>query len=359
MTKLNQKKKQITVLMSVYNQEKYLKESIESILKQTYSNFKFLIINDGSTDDSKKIINKFRNKDKRIKLINQRNLGLTKTLNNSLLKIKSKYVARMDADDISHPERLKNQLNEFLKNDRLVLLGTAAKYIDANGKELFESRQLEKFSHIKKFKYYTSPFVSPSVMFKYKDFKEIGFFNLNFKYSQDYDAWLRLIFKNKECKNLNIPLINVRTHTENISNKYKKEQGTFSLLAKQLHKVKYKVKMKKHNSKKFKIKDLLQILPYKEHPNSIQIFESLEVDPNYVYSTKDLKKLFLKISNFSTKDKTHRQSKARVYIKLSKRLLDKREIYLSLLIFLKSFFIDFFESINFIWFKILTRKIAN
>ena len=114
----------------------------------------------------------------------------------------------------------------------------------------------------------------------------------------------------------------------------------------------------KRNLTQPKIKDLLQILPNKKHPNSIQIFESLEVDPNYVYSTKDLKKLFLKISNFSTKGKTHRQSKARIYIKLSKRLLDKREIYLSLLIFLKSFFIDFFESINFIWFKILTRKIA-
>ena len=133
----------------------------------------------------------------------------------------------MDADDISHPDRLKKQLNEFLKNDSLALLGTSACYIDAKGKELFKSRQLNKFSHIKKFKYYTSPFIAPSVMFKLKDFRQLGFFNLAFKYSQDYDAWLRFIFKNKECQNLNIPLINVRTHKNNISNKFKKEQGSF------------------------------------------------------------------------------------------------------------------------------------
>ncbi len=356
MTKLNHKKIQITVLMSVYNQEKYLKASIESILKQTYSNFKFLIINDGSTDNSIKIIKKFKEKDQRIKLINQKNFGLTKTLNNSLLKITSKYVARMDADDISHPERLEKQLEEFLKNDKLVLLGTAARYVDVNGKELFKSKQLKKYTDIKRFKYYASPFIAPSVMFKLKDFRNLGFFNPTFKYSQDYDAWLRFIFYNKECKNLNIPLIDIRDHNNNISNKYKKEQGIFSLTAKQLYKTRYKVDIRKLKSKKIKIENLLKFLPKKNQPDNIQILESSEIDPNFQYSKKNLKKILFKLNQFKIHDKSHRRSKARVFIKLSKRLFEKKEILLSIKIFVVSFFIDFFEAINFIYFKILTRK---
>ena len=94
MINFNKNKILITVLMSVYNQEKYLKKAIESILNQTYSDFYFVIVNDGSTDGSKKIITQYGKKDKRIKVINQKNLGLTRTLNKTLYKIKTKYNAQ-------------------------------------------------------------------------------------------------------------------------------------------------------------------------------------------------------------------------------------------------------------------------
>src|SRR6187397_2012165 len=99
----------VTVLMSVYNAEKYLREAIDSILNQTYRNFEFIIINDASTDGSEAIINSY--KDERIRLIsNSQNLRLTASLNKGIDLAKGKYIARMDADDASLPERLQKQV---------------------------------------------------------------------------------------------------------------------------------------------------------------------------------------------------------------------------------------------------------
>ena len=92
----------ISVVMSVYNGDKYLSDSIESILNQTYENFEFIIINDGSEDSSIDIINKYMNYDKRIVLINRKNRGLAYSLNEGIAKSKGEYIARMDADDWSY-----------------------------------------------------------------------------------------------------------------------------------------------------------------------------------------------------------------------------------------------------------------
>ena len=91
----------VSVVMSVYNSEKYLKEAIESILNQTYTNFEFIIVNDGSTDSSLDIIQEYMKKDERIVLISRDNKGLPYSLNEGIEKAKGKYIARMDADDIS------------------------------------------------------------------------------------------------------------------------------------------------------------------------------------------------------------------------------------------------------------------
>ena len=114
----------ITVLMANYNNQRYLKQSIESILNQTYKNFDFLIIDDHSSDDSIKIIKSYS--DKRIKLIkNHKNLGLTRSLNIGLKNINTEYIARMDADDISFPRRLKNQYDFLEKNTDVGILGSS------------------------------------------------------------------------------------------------------------------------------------------------------------------------------------------------------------------------------------------
>ena len=105
--------------MSVYNGEPYLRDGIECILSQTYSNFEFIIINDGSTDKTQEIINKYAEDDIRIVPINQANIGLTRSLNKGIHLSKGEYIARQDADDFSFPDRLENQIATFAKNPNL------------------------------------------------------------------------------------------------------------------------------------------------------------------------------------------------------------------------------------------------
>ncbi|HIP11775.1 MAG TPA: glycosyltransferase family 2 protein, partial [Arcobacter sp.] len=100
----------VSVLLSVYNGEKYLDEAIESILNQTYQDFEFIIINDGSTDKSLEIIEKYKKEDNRIVVISRENKGLIYSLNEGISQAKGKYIARMDADDISLATRFEEQV---------------------------------------------------------------------------------------------------------------------------------------------------------------------------------------------------------------------------------------------------------
>ncbi|MCI9078951.1 MAG: glycosyltransferase [Lachnospiraceae bacterium] len=116
-------KELVTVIMPVYNAEKYLAEAIESILVQTYSNFEFIITNDGSTDSSEDIIKKYAAKDKRIRMVSRENKGLVYTLNEQINMSNRKYIVRMDADDISHKERIYKQVHYMENNQDIYLAG--------------------------------------------------------------------------------------------------------------------------------------------------------------------------------------------------------------------------------------------
>ena len=120
----------VSVVMSVFNQEKYLPIAIESILNQTYTDFEFIIVNDGSNDSSNDIILGY--KDKRIILIEQENTGLPVALNLAISKTKGDFIARMDSDDISHPSRLKKQLEHLKQNPEMDLIGSSVRIIDEN-----------------------------------------------------------------------------------------------------------------------------------------------------------------------------------------------------------------------------------
>lgn len=117
-------KELVTVIMPVYNAEKYLSEAIESILQQTYDNFEFIITNDGSTDGSLEIIKSYAEKDKRIIVISRENKGLVYTLNEQLDNACGKYIVRMDADDISDKERINKQVRYMEKNEGIYLAGS-------------------------------------------------------------------------------------------------------------------------------------------------------------------------------------------------------------------------------------------
>ena len=157
--------------MSIYNGEDYLHEAIESILKQTYSDFEFIIINDGSSDSSLKIVKSIS--DNRIVLIDQKNTGLAIALNNGIKIAKGKYIARMDADDISMPERLKLQF-EFLENHpEVIVVGGNADVIDKSGDYVYTSNQMLEWEMIKN-KLPETPFFHSSTMYRKSSFETVG-----------------------------------------------------------------------------------------------------------------------------------------------------------------------------------------
>jgi glycosyltransferase involved in cell wall biosynthesis len=125
----------ISVVMTAYNSERYIGPAIESILNQTFHDFEFIIVDDGSSDETDKIVRSYN--DKRIVYTkNEKNLGQTKSLNIGIKLSRGKYIARMDADDISHSRRLQTQFDYLEKHNDVSILGSWAEYIDYNNKKI-------------------------------------------------------------------------------------------------------------------------------------------------------------------------------------------------------------------------------
>ena len=218
--------------MSVFNHEKYLQKSIDSILSQSYKNFEFVIINDGSNKNTKKILELNKLQDKRIKvIINKKRIGLTKSLNIAIKISKGEYIARQDSDDISYFKRFDEQLNFFKKNKKVIMCGTNGILIDNNGSFLKNIKNLENnYEKIKKKLIYENQFIHSSVMVKRNYLLEVKGYDEKFKYAQDYDLWCRLSIRGF-LTNINKILVKIRQHNESITKKNKKEQNYYSILA--------------------------------------------------------------------------------------------------------------------------------
>ena len=214
----------ITILMSVYNNEKYLRESIESILNQTYNNFEFLIINDASTDSSKDIILSYN--DFRIRLVdNAENIGLSKSLNKGIELAKGEYIARMDADDISLPERLEKQLNFIEQNPGVGVCGTWYKKFGYSEKII---KTPEKSDKIKLLLFCKNVIGHSTVMIRKEHLTKNGIkYNENLEKAQDYDLWVRL---SEYTDFYNIPNVYVlyRIHSDQISTYSKNKQDYYA-----------------------------------------------------------------------------------------------------------------------------------
>ncbi len=197
--------KLLSIVMSVYNSEESLSKAIESILKQSINDFEFILIDDGSTDESFAIMRAYSEKDNRIKIIrNKTNLGLTKSLNKAISLSKGEFIARQDADDFSLPNRLKYQLNFLKKHPNYAFCGTNGYWIQ-NMKEMIK---LFTFSEILKDLIADNCFLHSSVMIRTYIFQKFGKYNEKYTYSQDYELWSRLIYRNRlKAANLTEKLI--------------------------------------------------------------------------------------------------------------------------------------------------------
>ena len=165
---------QVSVIMPVYNGEKYLNEAIDSILQQFFIDFEFIIINDGSTDRSREIIESY--KDDRIILINQKKQGVAKSINYGIKRANGKYIARMDADDISYPDRLEIQVNYLENNMKLIAVGSNADVINKDGNYVYTTNLELSNDNLKKNLLHKSPFIHPSLMVRSKELERTGFY---------------------------------------------------------------------------------------------------------------------------------------------------------------------------------------
>jgi glycosyltransferase involved in cell wall biosynthesis len=181
----------ISVLLPVYNAEPYLAETIDSVLAQTFSDFELIIINDGSTDRSADIIRSYS--DKRIRFIEQQNMGLSATLNKGIALARGEYIARQDNDDISLPERFRKQADYLDAHPSAMLLGTSAEIIDDKGCRTGRTLDHQKSSVGLKYNLlFNNPFVHSSVMFRKAVIVSAGDYRVNNDFFEDYDLWSRI-----------------------------------------------------------------------------------------------------------------------------------------------------------------------
>lgn len=201
----------ISVILPVYNCEQFIYEAVNSVLLQTYEDFELLIIDDCSTDNTLKIVEKF--KDSRILIIQkEKNTGYTDSLNYGVTIANGEYIARMDGDDICLPERFEKQVTFLDNNSNIALCGTAIKII---GEDRIIRHPL-KHEDIAIKLCFGNSFCHPSVMGKKEVFLE-NRYDKNFEPAEDYDLWTRLAFK-EELANLDEVLLFYRVHKNQISN---------------------------------------------------------------------------------------------------------------------------------------------
>lgn len=209
----------ITVLMPAYNAEKYIGEAIESILNQSFSDFELMIIDDGSSDSTMNIVDSF--KDARIRVVtNEKNLGLIATLNKGLSLIKTEFVARMDADDISLPKRLETQLKFMRANPDVGVCGTWYDNILPDGSEKKGGRYLPSHNEILFKNLYQLHIIHGTTMMRMQVIRDNDLsFNPSFSHSEDYDFFARFAEVSK-LHNIQESLYIIRHHEESVSKKF-------------------------------------------------------------------------------------------------------------------------------------------
>ena len=215
----------VSVIMSVFNEQKNVRESILSILNQSYSNFEFLIMDDGSTDETYKAINSI--KDKRIKLFkNTKNIGLTKSLNLLIKESKGELIARQDSDDISHFNRFQFEVNKILKLNIDAI--TTRAYINGSNKVIPGISYFLPNKIVIKFK---NPFIHGTLMIRKETLINLGLYDENYIYAQDYKLFADIIRNNIKIYTSKKPYYILNTEN-NISSLKKAEQNKYADLVK-------------------------------------------------------------------------------------------------------------------------------
>ena len=266
----------ISIVMSVCNAEQYLEDSIKSILNQNFRDFEFLIMDDGSNDNSAEIIKKYSSIDKRIIFFSQENRGLTKSLNYLVRKSNYNLIARMDADDIADENRLLKQYDFLNQNSAYSLVGSNVNLIDSDSVQIKKTNLLTSNYFLKKRLNFSNTFVHSSLMFRKNKFVEAGQYDESIPYAQDYDLLLKMaMLKESKFKILKSCLMDLRIHKNSISQSKKDLQDLCAIYA--------RYRIKKKSIDKFDFDKIQTGIKYEKY--------FMKIKNRYLFINKDIDEL--------------------------------------------------------------------
>lgn len=232
----------VSVLMTNYNGSRYIGSAIESILYQTFTDFECIIVDDNSTDDSWNIIQKYKEKDKRIRCFqNEKNLWISHTRNRLIDLAKGDYYAWLDSDDMAREDRLELQVDFLNKNPEYGIIGSWMTIIDGEGKENWIKKLPVTDDKIRKQWYFRNSLNHPTLMMRKEIVAKTGYYDYKMDGAEDYDYWIRA---GTHCLLGNIPLelVKYRIHFENASiEKHAKTIKKTLLVRKKMMKMGYKI----------------------------------------------------------------------------------------------------------------------
>lgn len=207
----------ISVVMPVYNGELYLAEAIESILNQTFTDFEFIIVDNGSTDRTPQILEQYAGQDERITIHLEPQTGVATALNAGCKLASGKYIARMDADDISMLERFAIQVAFLEADPDIGVVGTWMHLVNSAGEKFGSWETAVEPALVKWQVFFGCPFAHPTVMMKLESLRELGYYSTAYL-AEDYELWSRLLATSKGA---NIPrfLVNYRQHGEQFTSR--------------------------------------------------------------------------------------------------------------------------------------------
>lgn len=219
----------VSVLMSVYNGQEFVREAIESILAQTFHDFEFLIIDDGSTDRTAEILSEFARRDKRVRIVSHSNRGRATSLNIGIDLSAGKYIARMDADDVALPTRFQEQVEFLEQHPDVVVLGGAVELINVAGQALQTFEQPLEDAQIRLAMQSRCAICHPTVLMKKDSALAAGGYRKALLDADDYDLWLRMAELGK-LANLGHVILRYRVHAGQASQRGMRQQ-TLCVLA--------------------------------------------------------------------------------------------------------------------------------
>lgn len=214
----------VSVILPCYNAEKFIEASIASIISQTYSNLEIIAIDDSSTDNTFSILQILSKNDNRIKILhNEKNAGLVFSLNKGIVNAKGKYIARMDADDISLPQRIEKQIKFMEQHTDVALCGSGYLIINSENKETGKISLPSENEEIKAALLFTNAFAHPTVVIRKEILERCGLYEEGLVPAEDYELWIR-IAENYKIANIPAYLLKYRVHESNLTLTKKENQ---------------------------------------------------------------------------------------------------------------------------------------